>query len=57
MFARDGSQVVIDPITLDMLNGSTVDYIEELIGSSFQVVDNPNAESSCGCKTSFNIKL
>jgi iron-sulfur cluster assembly 2 len=49
-------QVIVDPITLDMIDGSKVDYIEELIGSSFQVVDNPKAESSCGCKVSFNIK-
>lgn len=36
--------------------GSKLDWVEEMIEQSFQIVDNPNAESSCGCKVSFNIK-
>ena len=56
-YRHGDARVWIDPVTLDMLKGSTLDYVEELIGSSFQIVDNPNAETSCGCKTSFNIKL
>jgi Fe-S cluster assembly iron-binding protein IscA len=40
---------------MDMLKGSTITFVDELIGSSFQV-ENPNAESSCGCKISFNLK-
>ncbi|KAI8929469.1 hypothetical protein BC831DRAFT_443723 [Entophlyctis helioformis] len=56
VFERDGARVVIDAMSLDMLNGSTVDFVDELIGSSFQIVGNPNAETSCGCKTSFNLK-
>lgn len=56
VFEKEGERIVVDPVTLDMLKGSTVDYLEELIGSSFQVVGNPRAESSCGCKISFNIK-
>ncbi|KAI8891785.1 hypothetical protein BC833DRAFT_613305 [Globomyces pollinis-pini] len=56
VFKNQSATVVTDQITLDMMKGSKVDYLEELIGSSFQIVDNPNAESSCGCKISFNIK-
>jgi iron-sulfur cluster assembly accessory protein len=55
-FEKDGQTFVVDPITLDMIDGSKIDYIQELIGSSFQVVDNPKAETSCGCKISFNMK-
>ncbi|TPX72122.1 hypothetical protein SpCBS45565_g00673 [Spizellomyces sp. 'palustris'] len=57
VFENDGAKVAVDTISLDLINGSTLDYVEELIGSSFQVVNNPKAESSCGCKTSFNVKL
>jgi iron-sulfur cluster assembly 2 len=56
LFLQDGQKVVCDEITLDLLQGSKLDYVEELIGSAFQIVDNPRAESSCGCKVSFNIK-
>ncbi|KAJ8324168.1 [4Fe-4S] proteins maturation, variant 2 [Batrachochytrium dendrobatidis] len=56
LFEKDGARVLVDAMSLDMLNGSTVDFVDELIGSSFQVVGNPNAETSCGCKTSFNLK-
>lgn len=55
VFEKEGTRFVLDDITLDMLKGSSVYYAEELIGSSFQV-KNPNAESSCGCKISFNLK-
>jgi len=51
-FERDGVRVVVDDVSLDLLNGSEIDYVVELIGSSFQV-RNPNATSSCGCGTSF----
>eukprot|EP00842_Homolaphlyctis_polyrhiza_P001630 jgi/Hompol1/2468/HPOL_000087-RA len=57
IFERDGASVVVDSASLEMLSGSTIDFVEELIGSSFQVVGNPHAESSCGCKTSFNLKV
>jgi iron-sulfur cluster insertion protein len=55
VFEKDDTRFVLDDVTLDMLKGSTVVYAEELIGSNFQV-ENPNAESSCGCKISFNLK-
>ena len=53
-FERDGVTVVVDDVSLDLLNGAEVDFVEELIGASFQV-RNPNASSSCGCGTSFSI--
>lgn len=51
---RDGAKVVIDPVSLDFLKGSKIDFKEELIGASFKI-DNPNATASCGCGTSFSI--
>lgn len=54
LFERDGVTLVVDDMSLDLLAGSEVDYVEELIGASFQV-KNPNAASSCGCGTSFSI--
>ena len=49
---RNGATVVIDPVSLQYLTGSKLDYVDDLIGASFQVV-NPNATASCGCGTSF----
>lgn len=51
---RDGVSLVVDPISLDLLNGGTVDYVESLGGAAFRV-ENPNAASGCGCGTSFSI--
>ena len=53
-FERDGVSVVIDEVTIELLGGSEIDFVEELIGSSFQI-RNPNATSSCGCGSSFAI--
>lgn len=53
-FARDGVTVVVDDVSLDLLQGAEIDYVEELIGASFQI-RNPNAASSCGCGSSFAI--
>ena len=53
-FQRDGVTLVVDEVSLELLNGAEIDYVEELIGASFQV-RNPNASSSCGCGTSFSI--
>jgi Fe-S cluster assembly iron-binding protein IscA len=57
--AKDGSgaMVVMDGPSLELLRGSKVDYTMELIGSQFKIVDNPFATSSCGCGTSFDIKV
>jgi iron-sulfur cluster assembly accessory protein len=51
---RDGAVVVIDPISLPYMGGSEIDFVDDLIGQSFQV-RNPNATASCGCGTSFSI--
>jgi iron-sulfur cluster assembly accessory protein len=49
---RGGAKVVIDPVSLQYLAGSKIDFVDELIGASFRI-DNPNATASCGCGTSF----
>ena len=46
--------VIIDNISLNLIKGSTIDYVNELIGSSFKIT-NPQASSSCGCGTSFSL--
>lgn len=51
---RDGATVVIDEASLPFLDGSEIDYVDELIGASFQI-KNPNATAACGCGTSFSI--
>jgi iron-sulfur cluster assembly accessory protein len=51
---RDGATVVIDPVSLGLLAGSTIDFVDDLVGQSFRIT-NPNATSSCGCGTSFSI--
>jgi iron-sulfur cluster insertion protein len=53
-FERDGSVLVTDETSLDLIAGSEVDFIDDLMGAYFQV-KNPNAVSSCGCGTSFAI--
>lgn len=50
------AQVVLDQPSLELLKGSTVDFVTELIGSQFKIVGNPRASSSCGCGTSFDIQ-
>ncbi|KAJ4382409.1 [4Fe-4S] proteins maturation [Didymella sp. IMI 355093] len=52
-----GEKVVVDESSLELLSGSTVDYTMELIGSQFKVTGIPGATSSCGCGTSFDIKM
>ena len=53
-FERDGSVLVTDETSLDLIAGSEVDFVDDLMGAYFQV-RNPNAVSSCGCGTSFAI--
>ena len=50
----DGVQLIVDPISLDLVQGSTVDFVEDLGGSAFKVT-NPNAASGCGCGSSFSV--
>ena len=52
---RNGATVLIDPVSLGFLEGSEIDFVDELIGASFQI-RNPNASASCGCGTSFEPK-
>lgn len=52
--SRDGVQLVVDPISLDLVRGCSVDYVESLGGAAFRV-ENPNAASGCGCGSSFSI--
>ncbi len=51
---RDGVSLVVDPVSLDLIAGSQVDYVESLGGAAFRVT-NPNAASGCGCGSSFSI--
>ncbi|MCC0016439.1 MAG: iron-sulfur cluster insertion protein ErpA [Rhodobiaceae bacterium] len=51
---RGEATVLIDPVSLMYMEGSEIDFVDSLIGQSFQV-HNPNATASCGCGTSFSI--
>ena len=53
-FAHDGVTLVVDPVSLDLVEGSVVDYVESLGGSAFRV-ENPNASAGCGCGSSFAV--
>jgi iron-sulfur cluster assembly accessory protein len=50
----DGVTLVVDAVSLDLIDGSQVDYVEDLGGASFKVT-NPNAASGCGCGSSFSV--
>ena len=52
--STDGVSLVVDSVSLELLDGSEVDYVEELGGASFKVT-NPNAASGCGCGSSFSV--
>ena len=54
VIARDSAVVLVDPASVPFLAGSEVDFVDDLIGASFRVV-NPNATASCGCGTSFSV--
>ena len=49
---KSGATVLIDPVSLDYMAGSEIDFVDDLIGSPFKV-NNPKATASCGCGTSF----
>ena len=51
---EDGVTLVVDPVSLDLLDGAQVDYVEDLAGAAFKVT-NPNAASGCGCGSSFSV--
>ena len=50
----NGVKLVVDPVSLDLVRGSAVDFVEDLGGASFRVT-NPNAQSGCGCGSSFSV--
>ena len=50
----DGVTLVVDPVSLDLVRGSAVDFVEDLGGAAFRVT-NPNAQSGCGCGSSFSV--
>ena len=53
-FERDGVTLIVDEVSLDLLKGAEIDFVEDMMGASFQV-KNPNAASSCGCGSSFSV--
>ena len=54
IFETSGIRVLVDPASLQYVDGSTVDYTESFMGSGFDV-SNPNVVSSCGCGSSFRV--
>ena len=54
VFGFHGAKMVIDDTSLGLLNGSQIDYVEDLLAASFRIT-NPNAKSTCGCGTSFSL--
>ena len=55
VFENRGIKVIIDEVSINYLNGATIDYVDELMGSGFKI-ENPNAVSACGCGSSFRTK-
>jgi iron-sulfur cluster assembly accessory protein len=53
-FEHGGVTELVDPVSVNSLAGSQLDYVDDLIGASFRV-NNPNATASCGCGTSFSL--
>ena len=54
VISRDNAVVLIDPMSVNYMAGSEIDFVDDLIGASFRV-NNPQATASCGCGTSFSI--
>ena len=54
VLSRDGAIVLIDSMSLEYMGGSEIDFVDDLIGQSFQI-KNPHATAGCGCGTSFSI--
>lgn len=54
VFQKDGVTLVIDEMSLELLTGSEIDFVEDLMGSYF-AIKNPQASSTCGCGSSFSI--
>jgi iron-sulfur cluster assembly accessory protein len=54
VIARDGATIVVDPVSLEYMKGSVVDFVDDLMGQAFKV-RNPNAVATCGCGVSFTV--
>ena len=54
VLAKENATVLIDSLSLEFMGGAEIDYVDDLIGQSFQI-RNPNAVASCGCGTSFAV--
>ena len=51
-----GARVAVDKTSLGFLRGATIDFTVDMMKSAFEVRDNPNSESACGCGSSFALK-
>lgn len=51
---KSGATILVDSMSMQYLQGGSIDYKEELMGSQF-VINNPNAQSTCGCGSSFSV--
>ena len=54
VFETHGIKVVVDEMSLELLSGSTLNYVDDLVGASFRL-EIPNATASCGCGISFSV--
>ena len=54
VLAREGATVLVDPVSVQYMVGAEIDFVDDLIGSSFRI-NNPIATASCGCGTSFSV--
>ena len=54
LLEKDGSRVLVDSTSLLYMVGCELDFVEDIVGSSFRI-NNPNAQASCGCGTSFSV--
>lgn len=52
VFVHDDIKIYVDPLSLNYMEGSSVDYVDDVLGGGFKI-ENPNATSSCGCGSSF----
>ena len=57
LFTYKNARVSLDELSFQLLDGSKLDYTQELAGSTFEIVENPLAVSGCGCGISFNVDL
>ncbi len=56
LIEKHGARVAVDETSLELLKGSMLDYVEELVGAAFEM-KNPNAASGCGCGNSFSVAM